>query len=1805
MRYRRGIVSWLTVQALCLGLALPSSSQAQPPSPPDFGVTASDDTPTAELASLLGKSATEQVPLLAGLNLISISEEPADTDPAAVFAAVAGRLHKVTAHDACDTADPWKVYDPSDPAASDLTAVDHKIGMWVSMTATSALPLDGVLPATTTLELCEGWNLIGFPAGEPRHPYAALSSIAGKWQRIFGYDALDPEDPWEYFDPAVPAWANDLEVMKPGRGYWVLVNEAVSLEISNQGPPPTIAIATPADLAVVTQPTPIIGTVESDRLESWTLTAARVGDGEAVTLATGNAPISGGTLATFDPTHLLNGLYKLELTATDVQGQQVTDQIAVSIEGQMKIGHFTLSFVDLAVPVAGLDLEILRTYDSRENLRRDFGVGWDLEIRQGSYRNNRPPGDGWQFQTGLVACDTALESKSHLTVVRLSDREIYRFALRLYGGEPRVGGGCQADARFDFIDGPLPGTTLEIQGQTQVFWETGSDQAIDVDTFETYEPEDVRLRTRDGRIFDLDLHDGVTRVEDLNGNQLAITPAGISHSSGDGIIFERDTEGRITRIIDPLANALVYTYDSEGNLESVLDRVGQLTRFAYHPDHLLHKILLPDDREILATEYDGDGRLVRQCTHGACLSRASNRDASQEIWTDVDGSVTTLTYDARGNVTALTETGSDGAQRTYQLEYDDRDRVIRLVDPLGDVTVKTYDEGGNLASVTLPMPAGSDPEDFTTRFTYDAGNRLTSASFPSGLEFSAQYDSRGNLLRLEDDEGRLVERHTYLPNGTVTSTTDAFGTFIYDGFDAAGRAGLITDARGSVLASQYDAVGNVRSYTVDGGPEATFTYDGAGRLLTGQYPSGLDLSYTYDLTDAWKRQESSTHGTLERLSDAGGRFTGMAVNGRVQTSYSYDVAGRPIRASGPLGRETRYEYDGFGQLAKTIAANGAETRFERDAAGRVIEQYDALGHRRSTTYHPGGLPATFTDARRHTWTTTHTPRSITTTDPLDRTTVTELDKYGEETRLIHPDGAERTISYLRDVPLGEEGRYVEAIIDEGGHTRRFGYDSSGEQISATDLAGTVYTFDTIGNTTTLNAPNGESVILSADSNFETLEYGDGGVTRFDFTVTGELSRQTYPSGARLDFTYDAFGRQQTRTDSATSEVQTFTWNDADELVQTADALGTTTLDYDSLGNLVRQRVPSGEEIVYQRDLLGRVTDVELWAAGAAEPLRVVTYGYDANDNPTIIEDSEAGVTSLEYDDVDRLTRRVLPNGIVSEYAYDLRDRVTGVTHRAADGVVLLSLTYERNGLGEPSRITREDGSYAQYEYDAAARLTREAYFDAAGELLEERNYTYDLAGNRLTVDDGAGPATYVYDPGFQLRSVTGPGGVESYTYDEDGRLASADRDGETRSFGYATDGKLTAITRPDGVVTYSYDALGRRIRTTGSTGSRRSLVAPTANTSRERPHLITDDSGSILSGYVYVGDEPLLRFADGGETFYLTDAMGSVVGLADTSGTLTATFRYGAFGETRVATGSPAAAAGGDFHFHGSWLDAATGLYHMGVRDYDPRTGRFLTRDPLGPQLERPESTHPYLFAHANPLLYKDPSGLFSIMSVNISLNARSILSTMRQIAFNHVRELAREKMLEALGKIVVNQLLPFVPVDLASIGRGALSRANEVGEFKDFWKEAEIGIQRGICWILGNSSWIYFAPRVESRTGIITHDGFDCPPQGKTRKGPSLGGRFPDFYISSTLPSANSGGLLLGEIKASVKYAYYYWVSKGSGGPSRPEQVEAFNRHVSTYIRSRLFVLVAFNDGHDTMKLELLDKMKKRFVAAIIVALR
>ncbi|WP_028415299.1 RHS repeat-associated core domain-containing protein [Streptomyces sp. SolWspMP-sol2th] len=108
----------------------------------------------------------------------------------------------------------------------------------------------------------------------------------------------------------------------------------------------------------------------------------------------------------------------------------------------------------------------------------------------------------------------------------------------------------------------------------------------------------------------------------------------------------------------------------------------------------------------------------------------------------------------------------------------------------------------------------------------------------------------------------------------------------------------------------------------------------------------------------------------------------------------------------------------------------------------------------------------------------------------------------------------------------------------------------------------------------------------------------------------------------------------------------------------------------------------------------------------------------------------------------------------------------------------------------------------------------------------------------------------------------------------------------------------------------------------------------------------------------------------GGENhYYLTDALGSVVALADEAGTKVNTYAYSPRGVQRAGTSEQIPQP---YRFAGGYQDP-TGLYHFAARYYDPNIGRFTTPDPSG--LEK----NPYLYAAGDPVNTIDLSGLLSL----------------------------------------------------------------------------------------------------------------------------------------------------------------------------------------------------------------------------------
>ena len=388
------------------------------------------------------------------------------------------------------------------------------------------------------------------------------------------------------------------------------------------------------------------------------------------------------------------------------------------------------------------------------------------------------------------------------------------------------------------------------------------------------------------------------------------------------------------------------------------------------------------------------------------------------------------------------------------------------------------------------------------------------------------------------------------------------------------------------------------------------------------------------------------------------------------------------------------------------------------------------------------------------------------------------------------------------------------------------------------------------------------------------------------------------------------------------------------------------------------------------------------AAPAEATGRTTLYGYDEAGNVTRIEDPMGGVTTQRYDDAGQLVERTLPNGVVSTWAYNERGWIMEVAHRTATNDLIALARYTRSASGEPTRIEREDGSAVDVGYDGALRVASEAYSDD-GETI---GYGYDVDSNRTSRVTSAGSETYAYLAGALLAAVSVVGvPAETFAYDGAGRVT--DLRGATVS--WDADDHVTAL----GGRSWAFDAQGRRTRVDGV----EHLVAPTLNEGLESPWLVMDTSGAARVGYVFGGEHPLERYdaTTGARAYYLTDAMGSVIGLVGESPSDRATIHYDGFGNLRRTTGSATLAmipsdTGGDFRFHGMWKEpGADGIYYVRARAYDAKTGRFLSRDPAPGSHEDPASYLVYAFAQNAPTRLMDPTGQWPLGDLMTALWVR------------------------------------------------------------------------------------------------------------------------------------------------------------------------------------------------------------------------
>lgn len=142
-------------------------------------------------------------------------------------------------------------------------------------------------------------------------------------------------------------------------------------------------------------------------------------------------------------------------------------------------------------------------------------------------------------------------------------------------------------------------------------------------------------------------------------------------------------------------------------------------------------------------------------------------------------------------------------------------------------------------------------------------------------------------------------------------------------------------------------------------------------------------------------------------------------------------------------------------------------------------------------------------------------------------------------------------------------------------------------------------------------------------------------------------------------------------------------------------------------------------------------------------------------------------------------------------------------------------------------------------------------------------------------------------------------------------------------------------------------------------------------------------SGSVTRTYAYGLNRISENQQIGGNwtpTFYGQDGHGSVRFLMNSSGAITDTYQYDAFGNQIASTGTTL----NIFLFSGEQYDSSVGSFYLRARYYRPPTGRFWTGDPYEGTILDPASLHRYIYTRGDPVNRVDPTGRADLFEVEV-----------------------------------------------------------------------------------------------------------------------------------------------------------------------------------------------------------------------------
>jgi RHS repeat-associated protein len=807
---------------------------------------------------------------------------------------------------------------------------------------------------------------------------------------------------------------------------------------------------------------------------------------------------------------------------------------------------------------------------------------------------------------------------------------------------------------------------------------------------------------------------------------------------------------------------------------------------------------------------------------------------------------------------------------------------------------------------------GYDAENRLNTITDQFGNVITIDREGSGVPYSIvspdcltthlSIKANGHLVSLSfpDGSSHVFE---YTPDGLMTAKIDPNGNRFEQVFDAAGRLNDILDPEGGhwrfsrsesepgeIIVQKTTGEGDVTTYR-----EHSFSGVEKGSV-TG--PSGGVSTFT-----------DHAEGLTETMSLSCG--TDLALRYGLDPEYTFKFLKEKVEST-PAG------------LSRVTVRD----KTYQDTNGDDI---------------PDMITETVTVNNKTTTLSTNTQQANkTVTSPTGRQVAMQYDAGTLVTTRL-------TIPGLEDVTYGYNSQGRLSSVNQGSRQSNFAYDGMGFLRSVTDPENRTATYD--------HDPLGR--------------------------VTG-IRR---PDNSRISFVYDAKGNMTVLTNPATVP-HGFAYNGVDK--QTAYYMplsGSYQYHYDRDRRLTEILFPSGRQIS-NRYSNGRLIQTQTpegnidYTYLCATTLGSMTWGSESidydYDGTLLISETRIGILQASlryfYDNDFRLSSFNYA-GTIESYAYDPDGLLTGsgdytISRNAGNG---LPESVTGNGL----TISRTFTGYGEISGQSTSRaetigswsVTR----DKAGKIIAKNEtvsgqasssvYAYDNAGRLASVTrDGVLVEEYAYNPNGSriyernvFRGITGrslsyseedhllTAGDVTYQYDLDGFLFTRTEGDDVTSYQYSSRGELLKVILPDGlVIEYDHDPLGRRIakKVEGEITEKYLWQGMT------RLLAVYDGSSNLLMRFEYADERMPVSMTRGGSRYFLAyDQVGSLNAVADSNGFVIKKIEYDSFGNL-ISDSDPGFEV--PLGFAGGLHDRDTSLVRFGYRDYDPETGRWTAKDPIG-----------------------------------------------------------------------------------------------------------------------------------------------------------------------------------------------------------------------------------------------------------------